>query len=97
MPHVKLLSRTEIEELNEGSLSVIDGQQRISTNYQAYSNDESIQEIALDLTKGKFVNLKEKKPSKNQIPVGVLYNKDPEVYTEYLRFNPKLAEFSVSS
>uniref|UniRef100_UPI0015D7D599 GmrSD restriction endonuclease domain-containing protein n=1 Tax=Staphylococcus haemolyticus TaxID=1283 RepID=UPI0015D7D599 len=38
MPHVKLLSRTEIEELNEGSLSVIDGQQRISTNYQAYSN-----------------------------------------------------------
>ncbi|MCE3360744.1 hypothetical protein LB355_14945, partial [Staphylococcus aureus] len=43
------------------------------------------------------VNLKEKKPSKNQIPVGVLYNKDPEVYTEYLRFNPKLAEFSVSS
>ena len=60
MPHVKLLSRTEIEELNEGSLSVIDGQQRISTNYQAYSNDESIQEIALDLTKGKFVNLKEK-------------------------------------
>jgi hypothetical protein len=35
-------SPTEIEELNEGSLSVIDGQQRISTNYQAYSNDESI-------------------------------------------------------
>lgn len=97
MPHVTLLNRTEIKELQEGKLSVIDGQQRISTNHQAYSNDESIREIVLDLTRGKFIDIKEKNIKKNQIPVGVLYNKDPNVYTEYLRMHPELTEFSISS
>lgn len=98
MPHVTLIER---EELNgdsiKGYLSVIDGQQRISTNYQAYVNDESIRSIVLDLTRGKFLDLKDRDIRKNQIPVGVLYNQDHNVFTEYLRNHPLLAEFNVSS
>lgn len=97
MPHVTLLNRIEIEELQEGKLSVIDGQQRISTNYQAHTNDESIREIVLDITRGKFLDLKGNDIKKNQIPVGVLYNKEPRTYTEYIRANPLLSEFDVSS
>jgi uncharacterized protein with ParB-like and HNH nuclease domain len=72
MPHVSMIDRLEVEN-PEGKLSVIDGQQRISTNYQAYTNDESIRDIVLDITKGYFLDLKGKDIKKNQIPVGILY------------------------
>src|SRR5699024_6064270 len=97
MPHVNLLNRTEIKGLEEGKLSVIDGQQRISTNFQAYTNDESIRRIVLDLTRGKFIDLKERDIKRNQITVGVLYNGDSNVYTEYLKDHRILTEFEVSS
>jgi hypothetical protein len=96
MPHVSMIDRLEVEN-PEGKLSVIDGQQRISTNYQAYTNDESIRDIVLDITKGYFLDLKGKDIKKNQIPVGILYNKNPRVFTEYIKANPLLAEFEVSS
>lgn len=97
MPHVTLLNRVEVEVLQEGKLSVIDGQQRISTNYQAYTNDESIRNIVLDLTRGEFRDLRGKDIKRNQIPVGVLYNKNPSVYMDYLKAHPVLADFEVSS
>lgn len=98
MPHVSLLERLEVDNNHMlGKLSVIDGQQRISTNYQAFTNDESIRGIALDITRGIFVDLKDKDIRKNQIPVGVLYNKNPRVFTEYIKEHPLLAEFDVSS
>ncbi|NUK32094.1 DUF262 domain-containing protein [Parageobacillus sp. VR-IP] len=96
MPHVSMIDRLEVEN-PEGKLSVIDGQQRISTNYQAYTNDESIRDIVLDITKGYFLDLKGKDIKKNQIPVGILYNKNPRVFTDYIKANPLLAEFEVSS
>src|SRR5699024_8913319 len=77
MPHVTLLNRSEVENLKEGKLSVIDGQQRISTNYQAYINHESIQEVVFDISRGVFTDLKGKKIKKNKIPVGILYNNKP--------------------
>ncbi|MDL4842488.1 DUF262 domain-containing protein [Aquibacillus rhizosphaerae] len=97
MAHVALIDRSEIESVQEGKFSVIDGQQRISTNYQAYTDDESVREVVLDVTKGRFVDLKGKDIKKSQIPVGVLYNKGPKVYTEYIRTHPTLTEFDVSS
>lgn len=98
MPHVTLLKRAEINaDQMLGKLSVIDGQQRISTNYQAFTNDESIRNIVLDITRGKFQDLKDKDIKKNQIPVGILYNQDPTVYTEYIKTHPLLSEFDVSS
>ncbi|WJQ00195.1 DUF262 domain-containing protein [Geobacillus stearothermophilus] len=96
MPHVSMIDRLEVENI-EGKLSVIDGQQRISTNYQAYTNDESVRDIVLDITKGYFLDLNGKDIKKNQIPVGILYNKNPRVFTEYIKANPSLAEFEVSS
>lgn len=97
MPHVSLLTRSKIKELQEGKLSVIDGQQRISTNYQAYTNDESIREIVLDISRGRFIDLTGKDIKKSQIPVGVLYNKDPNIYTEYIKTHSQLTEFDVTS
>lgn len=97
MPHVTLIDRKMVENLQEGKLSIIDGQQRISTNYQAYINHESIREIVLDISKGCFIDLNGKKINKRQIPVGVLYNKDHNIYTDYLEKNPDLAEFKVAS
>lgn len=98
MPHITLMSRQEIDQnqmLNK--LSVIDGQQRISTNYQAYTNHEDIRSIVLDITRGKFVDLKDGDIKKNQIPVGILYNKDPNVFQKYIEEHPSLREFSVHS
>lgn len=98
MSHVTLIERKVLQgEDKYGYLSVIDGQQRISTNYQAFINDESIRDIVLDITRGYFVDLKGKDTRKIQIPVGILYNKDPNVYTEYIRTNPHLAVFEVNS
>ncbi|KAA0941648.1 DUF262 domain-containing protein [Sporosarcina sp. ANT_H38] len=99
MPHVTLLNRLEVDNKNniQGNLSVVDGQQRISTNYQAFINDESIRSIVLDISRGVFLDIKDKDIKKNQIPVGVLYNQDPIVYTEYIRTHPLLMEFDVSS
>lgn len=98
MPHVTLINRSEIDN-NEirGHLSVVDGQQRISTNYQAFTNDQSIRSIVLDITRGIFVDIKDRDIKKNQIPVGILYNQDPSVFTEYIRMNPILVDFDISS
>lgn len=98
MPHVTLMGRLEVDKDEMiGKLSVIDGQQRVSTNYQAFTNHEEIRSIALDITRGQFVDLKDSDIKKNQIPAGVLYNKDPKVFTEYIKEHPLLAEFDVSS
>lgn len=98
MPHVTLMDRIEVSnDEMMGRLSVIDGQQRISTNYQAFTNNETIRSIVLDITRGKFVDLKDMDVKKNQIPVGILYNKNPDVFTNYIKEHPVLAEFDVSS
>src|SRR5699024_1887188 len=96
MPHVTLLNRSEVENLKEGKLSVIDGQQTISTNYQAYINHESIQEVVFDISRGVFTDLKGKKIKKNQIPVSILYNKEPSIFTDYIKNHKPLMEFDVS-
>lgn len=97
MPHVTLLNRSKVEDLNEGKLSVIDGQQRISTNYQAYINHESVKDVVFDISRGVFTDLKGKRTKKNQIPVGVLYNIKPSVFTDYIKNHKQLIEYDVSS
>lgn len=98
MPHVTLMDRQEIQSDEMlGKLSVIDGQQRVSTNYQAFTNHEDIRKVVLDITRGQFVDLKDNDIKRNQIPVGILYNKNPKVFTDYIKLHPILAEFDVSS
>lgn len=62
------------------SWSVVDGQQRITTNYKAYIDHPDFRNIVLDISRGKFIEttstIKE-----GQIPVGKLFNKsDDEFY-----------------
>ncbi|WP_307067296.1 GmrSD restriction endonuclease domain-containing protein [Alkalibacillus filiformis] len=85
------------EILNKESLlgkhSVVDGQQRLSTNYKAHVDHEDVEDIVLDLRKGKFTSLRNKETVKEyQIPVGKLYNKDQTKYLEYVNSKEYLKE-----
>ncbi|MDB1687489.1 DUF262 domain-containing protein [Enterococcus casseliflavus] len=96
VPQVRLLTRRLIdsEELKEGQLSIIDGQQRLTTNYKAHIDDPSFQNIVLDIVRGKFRLIKTA-PNKNQIPVGKLLNKSQEELTKYIHDAMGLSDFSV--
>ncbi len=67
------------DDYNNVTSSVVDGQQRITTNYKAYIDHPDFRNIVLDITKGKFVetNVGFKK---EQIPVGKLFNKSDDVF-----------------
>ncbi len=75
VPQLSFISRDEITGNNQGKLSVVDGQQRLTTNYKAYSNDESFSSIVFDFTQAKFKKANNGKANKSQIPVGILFNK----------------------
>ncbi|RED55686.1 GmrSD restriction endonuclease domain-containing protein [Cohnella lupini] len=69
----------------KGKISVADGQQRLSANYNAYINNPDYAHIVLDIRKGKFiVNEPDSKPDSYQIPAGILYNKDQDVFRNYI-------------
>ena len=82
VPQLNFISREQIDGENQGKLSVVDGQQRLTTNYKAYSNDSSFEKIALDLSQSKF--RKRKKYDRNQVPVGILFNKDQKILQDYV-------------
>ena len=83
---LSFLNRRHIEksDIRSGHLSVIDGQQRLSTNYQAYTDCQSLRNVVLDFSKGCF-RLIQGVMKKHQIPVGKLLNKNQEVLVEYLK------------
>ncbi|WP_311772939.1 DUF262 domain-containing protein [Listeria booriae] len=95
MPHVMLLSRKDIasSEVGVGKLSVIDGQQRISTNYQAYINADCLKDVMLNISRGIFIEGDSNNIKRYEIPVGVLYNKSPDVFDEYIKKNSYLSDF----
>lgn len=82
VPQVSFIDRELIEHVERGQLSVVDGQQRLTTNYKAYSNHEDFRNIVLDLSKGKFIK-SELAIKSNQIPVGIVLNKSDAVLFEY--------------
>lgn len=86
VPQVSFLSRKPINTVLRGTESVVDGQQRLSANFRAYINDPTYEKICLDFIKGKFIIVR-KIPSKTQVPVGVLYNKDEEVLKKFIKDN----------
>lgn len=97
VPQVTFIERELIDsDLIGGKHSVNDGQQRLSCNYKAYTDHEDFKCIVLDITTGSFVmNTGELK--KSQIPVGKLYNKDPNVFKKYLENHKSLQEFDVQN
>ena len=89
VPQIQFLSR-EIIEISNGQYSVVDGKQRLTTNYKAYINHDDYKNIVLDLKKGKFI-LINSQIRKHQIPVGVLYHYDESTLTKYISGNKFLS------
>lgn len=66
--------------------TIIDGQQRLSTNYKAYIGHEDFDRIVLDLGTGNFRDIKEEgHPNIKQIPVTKLLHKNPSILSSYLK------------
>ena len=82
VPQVSFIDREVLNNIERGQLSVVDGQQRLTTNYKAYSNSEDFRNIVLDLGRGKFLK-SEVEIKSNQIPVGIILNKEDTVLFEY--------------
>ena len=85
VPQLSFVSRKLIKNSSssKGNLSVVDGQQRLTTNYKAYSNDPSFSHIVLDVTQAKFKKVKSLQH--NQIPVGVLLNRDQQEISKFMQ------------
>ena len=71
-------------------MSIVDGQQRLTTNYKAYCNHPDLKSVVLDLGKGEFV-INAEAYRNNQVPVGVLLNKDDNELIAYTEKNKALA------
>lgn len=90
---LKFLTREPIQK--RGRLeTVIDGQQRLSTNYRAYIGDEEFDRIVLDLSAGHFRDTKGKELTLRQIPVTKLLNKDASALTSYLKDKYSTEDFN---
>lgn len=87
VPQLSFINRDVIPGNNQGKLSVVDGQQRLTTNYKAYSNDNSFSNIVFDFTQAKFKNAKNGVANKSQIPVGILFNKNQQRLIDYIHKN----------
>lgn len=83
VPQVSFITREIINDMNRTQISIIDGQQRLTTNYKAYIDSEDFRNIVLDLIKGRFL-LVEGAIEKYQIPVGKLLNKEDSVFYSYV-------------
>ena len=96
VPQVAFIDREIINDVERGQLSVVDGQQRLATNYKAYCNHEDFRNIVLDLGKGLFTEVSSAVRS-SQIPVGILLNKDDDVLFKYTASKSSLKSQEVIS
>ena len=93
---ISFIDRDNLCDIKTGQLSVVDGQQRLTTNYKAYINHEDFKFIALDLQKGYFIQC-EGSHKDHQIPVGILLNKDDQLLKDYCSKKKLLMKFDVTS
>lgn len=86
VPQISFLTRELIEwsDIKGDHQSVVDGQQRLTTNFKAYINDESFRNIVLDFARGTFRTV-EGTIAPSQVPVGILFNQEEKVLMDYLR------------
>ena len=83
---VSFIHRDIIDGSLIGKHSVTDGQQRLTCLYKAYVNDPEFADIVLDVSRAKFQTLNS--PIKNyQVPVGILLNKNVDVFYAYMNDN----------
>ncbi|MFI3211728.1 MAG: DUF262 domain-containing protein [Eubacteriales bacterium] len=93
---VEFINRELIEEVANNQWSVVDGQQRLTTNFKAYVNDEGFRNIVLDLGSAKFT-LNNGSLKLNQISVGILLNGDESVLKSFIQKHKRFQEFEVQS
>lgn len=96
VPQVSFIDREILSEIERGQYSVVDGQQRLTTNYKAYCDHEDFRHVALDLGKGLFTEVQGSLRS-NQVPVGILLNKDDTKLFEYVKSKSGLGAADVLS
>lgn len=96
VPQISFIEREIIEGYERGQYSIVDGQQRLTTNYKAYCNHEELRNVALDLAKGEFVEVRGSRRA-SQIPVGILLNKDETTLFEYINAHSSLRSPDVQS
>jgi hypothetical protein len=98
VPQVSFLDRELISptEIKGDHQSVVDGQQRLTTNFKAYINHDSFRNIVLDFSRGVF-RIVDGSISKSQIPVGILFNEDENVLINYLQEKGTFTELFASS
>ncbi|MGL5480159.1 MAG: GmrSD restriction endonuclease domain-containing protein [Clostridium sp.] len=89
---VSFIDREVIRGGLKWRLSVTDGQQRLTCNYRAYSNDKSFSNIVLDIFKGEFTINDDIKKKEYQIPVGILLNKNESLLFDYFKKNKILSK-----
>jgi hypothetical protein len=80
---VAFINRETIEENVQNKKSVTDGQQRLSCNFYAYSDNSKFENFVLDLAKGKFIIIDDGAIKRHQVPVGKLLNKDISELNKY--------------
>lgn len=98
VPQITFVSREVIDssKIEASHQSVVDGQQRITTNFKAFINSDSFRNVVLDFSSATF-KIVEGEIKKNQIPVGILMNEDPSLLQEYLTKNNTLKDlFAIS-
>ena len=85
VPQVSFIDREMIAggKIEKGQMSIVDGQQRLTTNYKAYSNSEDFRNIVLDVARGRFL-LEDGAFSRSQIPAGILLNKEDSLFYQYV-------------
>ena len=84
---ISFITRKVIEddELEISYKSIIDGQQRLSTNYMAYIGDNYLQNVYLDLGRGKFRIITDERIRDSFVPVNILLNKDRDLINNFIR------------
>lgn len=86
VPQVSFINRELVDSSNidASHQSVVDGQQRLSTNYKAYIDHSDFKNIFLDVSAARFkvvtTNFRD-----SHIPVGILLNQNQEKLLEYLK------------
>ncbi|MCL0319191.1 DUF262 domain-containing protein [Apilactobacillus xinyiensis] len=82
---VTFIERNLINNFSKIKASVVDGQQRLTTNFRAYNGDENFDTIVLDINRCK-IRISDVR-SKNLIPVNILFNKDIGVLAKFSKDN----------
>ncbi|NHH93111.1 hypothetical protein GOICGAJE_01640 [Bacillus sp. MB95] len=91
---VNFIDRKVIEGNVQGKHSITDGQQRLTCNFKAYTDDASFRSVVLDIGRGYFYEVSGELQN-HHIPVGKLLNKDVSEFFKYTNSNSFLKKQEV--